>query len=525
MHMGNLEPFTLQNASTAGYLPDDPQQRISRQNLFVAVDRTTPRRGLESDRPLFESTEAPLKTRFTLPALLSLTLLAASYAPSHAAIFGPDMPGWHQPMAGEIASRDASGKDSESETDPLVPVRAALTEAQDLAQSGRSPEALVKVEGALRQLDGMTPTLPGVSSLRERLEDVRSQAARQTEAAEKKDDKSDHPDPLDPIQTETNERVEKWLNYYTGRGRDRFQIWLQRSGTYMDLLTRNLRAEGIPEELANLVFVESGFNMHAKSVASAVGPWQFIRGTARIFGLEMTAYKDERRDPELATRAAARYLRRLYTMFDGSWPLALAAYNCGEGAVMRAIKRQGTRDFWKLRLPRETQDYVPKFLAAMQIASDPERYGFQAPEKSPLQYDRVTLKGPVDLKEVARVSGVDMEELKRLNPVFVRHRAPGDKDGTEIKVPHGKGEELQLALETSYKPAPLTKTELRSAAKAHRAEMRKPSKRSRSVHVVRRGEALSTIAAKYGTSTTRLAKLNGLSSKSHIRAGQRLRIR
>ena len=470
-----------------------------------------------------------MKTRFTLPALLSLTLLAASYSPSQAAIFGPDMPGWHQPMAGEVASRESGKGATDSESDPLVPIRKALTEAQELAQSGHSPEALVKVEGAMRQLDDMTPTLPGVSSLREGLEEVRDKAARQSEEAkEEKEDKKDdgdHPDPLDPIQTETNERVEKWLNYYTGRGRERFQIWLQRSGTYMELLTRNLRAEGIPEELANLVFVESGFNMHAKSVASAVGPWQFIRGTARIFGLEMTAYKDERRDPELATRAAARYLRRLYTMFDGSWPLALAAYNCGEGAVGRAIKRQGTRDFWKLRLPRETQDYVPKFLAAMQIASDPERYGFQVPEKSPLQYDRVTVKGPVDLKEVARVSGVDMEELKRLNPVFVRHRAPGDKDGTEIKVPHGKGEELQLALETSYKPKPLTKTELRSAAKAHRAEMRKPSKRSRSVHVVRRGEALSTIAAKYGTSTTRLAKLNGLSSKSHIRAGQRLRIR
>jgi membrane-bound lytic murein transglycosylase D len=470
-----------------------------------------------------------LKTGFTLPALLLLTLLAVSFAPAHATIFGPDMPGWNQPMAGD-GSPEARSQGSEDSADPLTPIRAQLAEAQDLAQSGHSPEALAKIEGALRRLDEIDSGRPGVSSLRESLEEIRDKAARQKDGDEAEDDDpekndAEHPDPLDPIQTERNERVEKWLNYYTGRGRERFQIWLQRSGTYMDLLTRNLRAEGIPEELANLVFVESGFNMHAKSVASAVGPWQFIRGTARIFGLEMTAYKDERRDPELATRAAARYLRRLYTMFDGSWPLALAAYNSGEGTVMRAIKRQKTRDFWKLRLPRETQDYVPKFLAAMEIASDPERYGFQAPEHSPLQYDRVTVKGPVDLKEVARVGGVDMDELKRLNPVFVRHRAPGDKDGTEIKVPHGKGEELQLALETSYKPKPLTKSELRAAAKAHRAEMRKPSRRSRSVHVVRRGEALSQIAAKYGTSTTRLAKLNRISNKSKIRAGQKLRIR
>ena len=476
-----------------------------------------------------------MKTRFTLPVLLSFTLVAASFAPARAAIFGPDGPGWNPTLAADVAPRDQEREEAEATSDPLTPIRAALSDAQDLAQSGHSPEALTKVESALKQLDELPPARPGVASLRERLEEVRDKAARQSEEnqekqenaenADAKGDDAKHPDPLDPIQTERNERVEKWINYYAGRGRERFQVWLERSGTYMDLLTRNLRAEGVPEELANLVFVESGFNMHAKSVARAVGPWQFIRGTARIFGLEMTAYKDERRDPELATRAAARYLRRLYTMFDGSWPLALAAYNSGEGTVMRAIKKQKTTDFWKLRLPRETQDYVPKFLAAMEIASDPERYGFATPERSPLQYDRVTVKGPVDLTEVARVGGMDMEELKRLNPVFVRHRTPGDKEGTEIKVPHGKGEELQVALETSYKPKPLSTSELRSAAKAHRAEMRKPARRSRSVHVVRRGEALSTIAAKYGTSTTRLAKLNGISSKSQIRAGQRLRIR
>jgi membrane-bound lytic murein transglycosylase D len=472
-----------------------------------------------------------LKNPFVLPAFISLILMGSTFAPAHAAIFGPDMPGWNPTTASDVAARDTESDGAEAASDPLTPIRAALAEAQDLAQSGKSPEALSKAENALRELESLPGSRSGTDPLRERLEEVRDKAARQKEEDAKKEEKKKedegdkHPNPLDPIQTERNERVDKWINYYAGRGRERFQVWLTRSGTYMDLLTRGLRAEGVPEEIANLVFVESGFNMHAKSVASAVGPWQFIRGTARIFGLEMTAYKDERRDPELATRAAARYLRRLYTMFDGSWPLALAAYNSGEGTVMRAIKRQKTRDFWRLRLPRETQDYVPKFLAAMEIASDPERYGFQVPENSPLQYDRVMVSGLLDLKEVARVGNVDMEELKRLNPVFVRHRTPGHEGGTEIKVPHGKGEELQQALETSYKPAPLTKTELRSAAKAHRAEMRKPSRRSRSVHVVRRGEALSQIAAKYGTSTSRLVKLNGLSSKSHIRAGQKLRVR
>jgi membrane-bound lytic murein transglycosylase D len=266
--------------------------------------------------------------------------------------------------------------------------------------------------------------------------------------------------------------------------------------------------------------------MYAQSVARAVGPWQFIRGPARLFGLEMTPYKDERRDPELATRAAARYLRRLYEMFDGSWPLALAAYNSGEGTVQRAIRRQGTTDFWALRLPRETKDYVPKFMAAMEIASDPERFGFDVPENSPLKYDEVGVEGPVDLREIARVGGGEVAERERLNPMMVRHRQPGSAEGTGLKVPHGTGEQVQLALETTYAPKALTRSELKAAAREHRAEMRRPIRRSRSgTHIVRRGETLSQIGARYHTSTTRLVRLNGLSSAGQIRAGQRIRVR
>src|SRR5437667_7208597 len=140
-----------------------------------------------------------------------------------------------------------------------------------------------------------------------------------------------------PINPERNERVDMWIKYFTGRGREDFQRYLARSGVYMDLLAHNLRAEGVPEELANLVFVESGFNMHARSVARAVGPWQFIRGTAKIFGLKMTPYVDQRRAPELATRAAPRYPGTPSEMLDGRRPLRRAPSNRGDRARHQCI--------------------------------------------------------------------------------------------------------------------------------------------------------------------------------------------
>jgi membrane-bound lytic murein transglycosylase D len=163
----------------------------------------------------------------------------------------------------------------------------------------------------------------------------------------------------------------------------------------------------------------------------------------------------------------------------------------------------------------------------MEIASDPERYGFEVPENSPWRVDRVTVSGPVDLKLIAKVTEVPIDELERLNPSLVRHRMPAGQDGTELRVPHGSGDEVQAALDTQYNPKPLTKAELRAATRAHRLEIRRSASRHRRVrrsHVVRHGETLSQIAARHGTSTKRLARLNGLASTGQIRAGQRIRL-
>lgn len=459
-----------------------------------------------------------------LRRLIAATLFVAVALPLRAGASGPDIPAWALTRGPLEPAAPASPDEPAFPADPLSPIRARLADAEDLARSGRAPEALSIVQGALVSLSSLPPSRPGVASLRGQLEDLRDQCTRTGNESEVRQETARVPK-LKPVEPVRNERVDGWIAFFTGRGREQFQLWLDRSGPYMDLLTRNLRAEGVPEELANLVFVESGFRMDAKSVARAVGPWQFIRGTAKLFGLQMTPYRDERRDPELATRAAARYLRRLYEMFDGSWPLVLAAYNSGEGTVQRAIRRQRTTDFWSLKLPRETREYVPQFLAAMEIASDPERFGFQMPANSPLRYDEVKITGPVDLRLISKLSGVELAELERLNPVLVRHRAPGDKEGTVLRVPHGAGDEVQALLETSYAPKPLTKTELKAATRAHRLDSRSSGRRSRSTHIVRRGETLSGIGKRYGTSTSRLAQLNGLSSTGMIRAGQRLRIR
>ncbi len=475
-------------------------------------------------------------------AVLALIVLAA--APAHARTLGPDIPGWASARAdASNGPRVAPDDDKLTATDPLDAIRDRAAAAREAVDSNLPTEALAIVETSMRDLNAIVPAPAGATAIRDQLEETRQSAqslldkaketAKQQEKkdeqakAEAKSEEKSGPPRLGPVVPERNERVEKWIGYYTGRGREVFQKWLSRSGNYMDLLTRNLRAEGVPEELANLVFVESGFNMHAKSVARAVGPWQFIRGTAKLFGLEITPYVDERRDPELATRAAARYLRRLYGMFDGSWPLALAAYNSGEGTVLRAIKRQKTNDFWSLKLPRETREYVPQFMAAMEIASDPERYGFEVPENSPWAVDAITVRGPIDLKLLSSLTEVPVDELQRLNPAFVRHRSPAEKQGTMVRVPHGTGIQLQNVVDNEYRPKPLSKAEIRSAAKAHRLELRSSRRyrRGGSMHVVRRGETLSAIAAKNRTSTARLARLNGISASSHVRAGQRLRVR
>jgi len=311
------------------------------------------------------------------------------------------------------------------------------------------------------------------------------------------------------IALESHPMVDKWLVYFTGRGRPTFERWLTRSGLYMDSMKKTLEQEGVPTDLVHLVFVESGFNPQARSYASAVGPWQFIRGTAKIFGLTVNSWVDERKDPQASTVAAARYLKHLYGLFN-SWPLALASYNAGERTVINAIERQGTKDFWALRLPQQTRDYVPKFMAVLAISRDPERYGFDTVElEDPLAFDEVTIPGPVDLRFLATACGTDVDEIRRLNPQFLRNAAPGKDNLVSLRVPDGSGERLMASLEDGSLALPKVATPDDPAVLRHK---------------VRRGESLKSLSLKYGVPAKQIARYNRLGKSSRLRVGRTLSI-
>jgi membrane-bound lytic murein transglycosylase D len=238
--------------------------------------------------------------------------------------------------------------------------------------------------------------------------------------------------------------VEKNVGFFSTRIRDKFSLWLSRSGQYLDLMKEILRKKDVPEDIVFLSLIESGFNPNAYSIAKAVGPWQFIASTARRYGLEINWWKDERKDPVKSTTAAADYLKDLYGMF-GSWNFAMAAYNAGEGKIYRAIKKSRADDYWDLldtnNIKTETKEYVPKFIAASLIASNPEDFGFHdIAYKEPLSYDEVELDSPIDLAVAAECAETELEVIKKLNPELRRWCTPPDVQRYTLKIPQGTKE-------------------------------------------------------------------------------------
>ncbi len=186
-----------------------------------------------------------------------------------------------------------------------------------------------------------------------------------------------------------NDSVENHLEYFKTRGRDVFQRWLDRSARYIPVMKDIFREKNLPEDLVYVAMIESGFNPYAVSWAKAVGPWQFMPATGKLYGLKIDWWIDERKDPVKSTYAAAEHLKDLHNLF-GSWPLALASYNAGAGKVQRAVLRTRSDDFWDLKASRyirkETKNYVPKFMAATIIAKNPESYGFSIANYDPFKY-------------------------------------------------------------------------------------------------------------------------------------------
>ncbi|MGH7410780.1 MAG: LysM peptidoglycan-binding domain-containing protein, partial [Candidatus Methylomirabilis sp.] len=248
-------------------------------------------------------------------------------------------------------------------------------------------------------------------------------------------------------------------------------------------------------------YIESAFKYRAYSRAKAAGIWQFIKSTGQRYGMKVSYWEDQRRDPEKATRAAAAYLKDLYGMFQ-SWPLALASYNAGEQKVQRAIDRQGTTDFWSLKLPRETQLFVPAYMAITIIAKDPERYGFRQPIEQPWEAERVVVPGAIELRAIARTIDADPDVIRDLNPALLRGVTPVHASRHEIRLPPGTRALLLANLNQlpRYRGNP-------AAGRQYR---------------VRRGDTLEKVASRYRTTAALLAELNGLRGNDSLRVGMRL---
>ncbi|MCX6827148.1 MAG: transglycosylase SLT domain-containing protein [candidate division Zixibacteria bacterium] len=297
-----------------------------------------------------------------------------------------------------------------------------------------------------------------------------------------------------------NERVKARILYYQTVARDAFARYLTRMTKYMPMVTEIFEEYGLPSDLVYLAMVESGFNPHAYSWARAMGIWQFISETGRLYGLDRNWWLDERKDPVKSTHAAARFLKDLYAEF-GSWELALAAYNGGPGRIRRTTKSQNTSDFWKLRLKKQTMDYVPFFMAAVMICKDPERFGFAGINYEPeLVYDEVRISRSIELRTVANALGCSVEMLQDLNPELLRQFTPPNLKYYNLHIPRGTKEIFLAAYE-----------EMPASRQAGWVQ-----------HRVARGESLASIARRYGVSEYALMEANNIARKTRLSIGKTL---
>ncbi len=307
-------------------------------------------------------------------------------------------------------------------------------------------------------------------------------------------------EPVFDIPIEINPKVLGWIDYYSNKHKDSFTPGLVRSGRYLAMFRQIFQDAGLPQDLVYMAHVESAYKTSAYSRAHAKGVFQFIASTGRRYGLRVDWWVDERSDPEKAAEAAAAYLTDLYAEF-GDWYLAMAGYNAGEGKVRRAIRRTGSRDFWKISetsyLRRETRNYVPAIIAATLISKQPEKYGFDFTPDAPIEYESIEVDGAADLKVLARCAGSDFETMKTLNPALRRYQTPPDGT-TVVRVPTGTGEATLAALEN----VPRTERVLYVR------------------HKIRKGDTLSVIARKYGVSVSAIQRSNGMGRKTMIREGR-----
>ena len=345
-----------------------------------------------------------------------------------------------------------------------------------------------------------------------------------------------------------NEIVQKFIDRYTGRLRHSVSYMLGASNFYIPIFEEALEAYGLPLELKYLPVIESALNPKATSHAGAAGLWQFMVATGKQYGLEINSFIDERRDPIKSSYAAAHYLKDLYNIF-GDWSLVIAAYNCGPENINKAIHRaDGQADYWKIYpyLPRETRGYVPAFIAANYVMNYYCEHNI-CPMRTtlPAKTDTVVVSKDVHLKQIADVCGIDIEELRTLNPQYRRDIVNGNNKPSVIRLPANATNTFIANEDSIYRyetDALLTRRSLvevesskyttstsssRKSYSKSKSRKRKSSRRSRTRKksvTVRSGDTLSEIAERHHTTVKKLRQLNGIKG-NNIRAGKKIRVK
>ncbi len=312
-----------------------------------------------------------------------------------------------------------------------------------------------------------------------------------------------------------NADVEREIRSFQTVERNFFERSYERAGYYLPFMKEQFRQAGMPEELAWLPLVESGFQVHALSRARALGPWQFISSTGYKYGLNRDLYIDERMNVEKSTRAAIAYLTDLHGLF-GDWLTALAAYNCGEGRVLKVISQQRIDyldHFWDLyrQLPNETARYVPRFLATLHIVKNPRKFGMELPEPyaKPIAYETVKTNRTMKLSDIASQMGIPTDTLVLLNPEL-RHQITPDRS-YDLKIPQGMGQQYALVADQIRESKPPTPPERERKAKIVK-------------YKVKPGDTAASISKRFGVSAKSLLAANGMKSERQITAGKVLKV-
>jgi len=379
----------------------------------------------------------------TWPLAIILGLSIGSLAQLALAAPPTRQPGEESPAIAEEVNTSASPEDELDAN--LVPV-----DTEPPASGSPGPSTTIDVTGqsAVPRSEELLQLNPIATGTTARFSDVLNPPAETTQF------QPSSPDSVEPtaynVPIVVDSSVQGHIRYFNTAIRDRFEQWLLRLSRYRPLVETIFTEFHLPSDLVYLSLVESGFNPYAYSRARATGPWQFMKGTAKLYGLRVDQYVDERRDPIKSTVAAARYLRDLYDLF-GAWPLAMAAYNAGEGKVLRALQKAQADSFSEISktrlIRRETKEYVPRFMAATIIARNPDRYGFSQETVTPHRFEEVIVDRPIHFRAIAHVTGIPYDELRLLNPELRREATPPDDTAYHLKVPVGSKAKLEELLD------------------------------------------------------------------------------